>query len=66
MMAGLYWKIADDGAKWRCKECEKEFTHKQVILTERTDKEGLDKYALICLECIDEDWYKEAICQGVK
>lgn len=61
-MAGQYWKVLDDGAAFRCKECGELKPHTQVILAQHT--EDFDKRQMVCLECVDEEWMATAVCIG--
>jgi hypothetical protein len=60
-MGGTYWKLANDGAGFRCRDCDMVKPHSQVILFEHTETK---QRQLVCVECVDQDWLKEATCLG--
>ena len=62
-MRGTYWKLKDDGAEWRCRECGQLKPHSQVILFE--NKAAVRTY-LLCLDCVDADWLRDAQCLGTR
>jgi hypothetical protein len=62
LMAGEYWKISPDGAKWRCVCCEELKPAELVILPK--DCEGPP--GIVCLECVDDEWFESAVCVGTK
>ena len=61
-MSGKYKKVRDDGALWRCQECGKMYTHSEVIyFVHLTDE---NKNCILCKNCVDEEWLKDAVCVG--
>lgn len=58
---GTYYTIKDDGAEWRCKDCDKLHKHSRVRVCENTETK---KRTLLCLDCIDEEWLAAATCLG--
>jgi len=62
-MSGIYWKLADDGAQWRCSECGELKPHDKVILFESTETGGK---RVFCLDCVDQEWLAAARCLGTK
>lgn len=63
-MAGIYWLVPNDGADWRCETCDKMKSHKEVIQPQHTETKEFMK--ILCLECVDEDWFKEARNMGMR
>jgi len=62
MERGHYKKVKNDGAKWRCNECEELFTNDEVIYFIHSEDEN--KNNILCKKCVDEDWLKTAVCDG--
>lgn len=58
---GQYFKLADDGAKFRCSGCNELHSHKRVILFQHTETK---KREVICLDCVDSEWLAAAECLG--
>ena len=58
----VYWKLPDDGATFKCSECNKQFKHTEVILTQVPAN---DSRAVFCMECIDDDWLRDATNLGM-
>lgn len=54
--APCYWLVADDGAKFRCADCQIQYTHNSVryCLTPN------GKTRVLCVNCIDTDWIQNA------
>lgn len=57
----VYWRLPDDGAPIRCADCKRQFDMSQVILTQTPN----DKRAVLCKECVDEDWLASATNLGM-
>jgi hypothetical protein len=55
--APAYAKVANDGAKHRCNDCQQEHTHDSVILCATPAGK---KLTLLCLDCVDSGWLKLA------
>ena len=58
----VYWQLPDDGAKFKCTSCNEYKNHTEVILTQIPID---DSRRVICLECIDESWFKSAKDLGI-
>jgi hypothetical protein len=57
LQAPSYLHLPNDGDLFRCDECKVRKSYKQVIITFTPD--GKFHYP-ICLECVDEHWFKNA------
>lgn len=57
----VYWRVADDGAKWKCHSCGERFEYKEVIFTQTPN----DVRQTLCYDCTDDDWLKTAKYMGV-
>jgi hypothetical protein len=58
--APSYFKLKDDGADFHCEECGKE-GRKDFVATYTPDGK---LHRATCLDCIDEDWLKNAKNMG--
>lgn len=64
---GKYYKLKDDGAKWRCLTCGELFSNTRVIwMPPIADKNGEVLGCIMCLDCVDEEWLSSAECAGSK
>jgi hypothetical protein len=63
-MARRYYRLPDDGAKFRCVDCGELKSHTEVV--QPVDEHGAPlQFGVICLECLDEDWFREATDLGL-
>jgi hypothetical protein len=60
-MSGTYYKVADDGARFRCRSCEELKEHTDVIVFEHTKTKDRE---MLCLDCVDREWLDTAKCLG--
>jgi hypothetical protein len=60
--APCYYHLPDDGASMKCSDCKKDFNPTELIWTFTPN--GLAP-EVFCMECIDEDWIKNAKDMGV-
>lgn len=58
----VYWRLPDDGALFKCAECEQRFKHDKVILTQIPKD---DSRTVLCLECVDPYWLEIAKDLGI-
>ena len=56
----VYWTLPDDGALFKCTDCEEDKPHTEVYLTQVPD----GNRATICKDCIDEYWLSIAENKG--
>lgn len=64
-MAGKYYKVANDGALWRCTECRELHSYNHVIVALVRTETGPEERRLICLDCVDDEWLENAEQVGV-
>jgi len=55
MNKARYFTLRDDGALWKCSDCQKRKPADAVLAIELVDGRKM----LICRRCIDEDWLAE-------
>jgi hypothetical protein len=53
----VYWQMPNDGADFKCDDCEERFSHKLVIIVQ-VPKD--DSRRVLCLDCVDSDWLERA------
>jgi len=59
-MQSKYWTVKDDGALWKCSDCQVRYPANKVWATETPN----GKKSIICKDCIDDDWITNAIHSG--
>jgi hypothetical protein len=57
----MHYKLLNDGAGFRCTECDVVKPHSQVILFEHSETHARQ---VICLGCVDPEWLAGSECKG--
>jgi hypothetical protein len=53
----VYWALPDDGALFKCCECNRRLEYTKVILCQIPKD---DSRRVLCYDCVDEDWLNMA------
>jgi len=53
----VYWTLPDDGALFKCADCQERKAHNKVYLTQIPMN---DARKVLCKDCIDTEWLKLA------
>jgi hypothetical protein len=53
-----YYKLSDDGAGYRCRDCEETLPAGEVLLPA--------PFTPVCMNCLTDEWIESATCLGVK